>query len=113
VEVFKEREGPGGGQEIHEIARDPPPQNHTLQAPATATALARPAPDAGIFEAIEDAGVRGRSCRSSCSGRCLQCVVLWGGREEEGERAAAPRDATVPGARAPLDVRGGIEVEHL
>jgi hypothetical protein len=25
------------------------------------------------------AGVQGSSCRSSCTSRCLQCVVLWGG----------------------------------
>ena len=36
-----------------------------------------------------------------------------GGRAEEGEGAAAPRDTTVLCARAPLDVGGGIEVEGL
>jgi hypothetical protein len=82
VEVFEEREGSVAGQEVHEIARD-------------------------AVQFIEDAGARGRSCRSSGSGRCLRCVVLWGGSAEEEERAAAPRDATVPGARAPLDIGRG------
>jgi hypothetical protein len=56
VEAFEERKGPVAGQEVHEIARD-------------------------AVQAIEDAGARGRSCRSSCGGRCLRCVVLWGERE--------------------------------
>jgi hypothetical protein len=48
VEAFKERESPVAGQEIHKIARD-------------------------AVQAIEDAGARGRSCRSSCGDRCLRC----------------------------------------
>jgi hypothetical protein len=41
------------------------------------------------------------------------CDAWFCGRErtEEEEGAASPRDATVPGARAPLDVGGWIEVE--
>jgi hypothetical protein len=49
----------------------------------------------------------GRHCRSSCSGRYLRCVSLWGEREEEEQGVAAPLDTTVPGARAPMDVGGG------
>ena len=38
-------------------------------------------------------------------------MVLWRGRAEEEEGAAAPLNTTVLGARAPFDVGGGIQVE--
>jgi len=81
VEVLEERETAILGEEVHEIPGD------------------------GV-QVFKDACVRCRSCRSSGDGRCLESVFLWGEGAEEGEDAA-PRDATVPGARAPLDVGGG------
>ena len=88
VEVFKERESPVAGQEVHEIARD-------------------------AMQAIEDAGARACSCRSSCGGRCLRCVVLWGGESGRDGEGCSSAGCHRTRARAPLDVGGGIVVEGL
>jgi hypothetical protein len=88
VEVFKERASPVAGQEIHEIARY-------------------------AVQAIEDTSARGRSCRSSCGGRCMRCVVLWWGESGRGGGGCSSAGCHRARGSGSVGRRGGIEVEGL
>jgi hypothetical protein len=87
-EVLEEGKSAVSLEEVHEIAID-------------------------AVHSIKDACARGRSCLSSCGGRCLRCVNLWG--RESGGRRGGCSSIGYHRARCAGSVGrwGEIEVESL